>query len=59
MGRAPKIIEGIRRTKEQIREEERKWFLDTQTGEMKPEEDPAEEPNVRPQPIQVAHQTFD
>jgi hypothetical protein len=59
MGEAPKIIEELRRTREQIRESERDWFLDPATGELKPEEDPTEDPQVRPKPVRVARQTFD
>jgi hypothetical protein len=59
MGDAPKIIEELRQTRDQLRENERQWSLDTATGELKPEEDPREDPQVRPQPVRVARQTFD
>jgi hypothetical protein len=59
MGDAPKIIEEIRRTREQVREEERQWALDPTKGELQAEEDPTEDPRLRPQPVQVAQQTFD
>jgi len=29
MGKAPKIVEELRQTREQVRENEREWFLDT------------------------------
>jgi len=70
MGDAPKIIEELRQTREQMRENERQWFLDTATGELKPEADPLElavpttgtasaAPRPRPQPVRVARQTTD
>jgi hypothetical protein len=59
MGKAPKILEELRQTQEQMLENDRQWFLDTTTGELKPEEDPAEDPQTRPKPVRVARQTFD
>ncbi len=59
MGNAPKILEELRQTRDQLRESERQWFLDTTTGELKPEVEPGEDPETRPQPIRVARQTFD
>ena len=59
MGAAPKILEEARLTPEQMRESEREWFLDTATGELKPENDPGENPLDRPGPVQVAHRTWD
>jgi hypothetical protein len=59
MGKAPKILEELRQTREQVRESERQWFLDTTSGELKPEEVPTEDPQTRPQPVRVARQTFD
>lgn len=59
MGDAPKIIEELRQTRDQLRENERQWFLDTATGELTPEPDPIEIPQVRPQPVQAARYTFD
>lgn len=59
MGDAPKIIEELRRTREQIQEDERQWHLDTAAGELTPDEDPTEDPRLRPQPVRVARQTSD
>lgn len=59
MGNAPKIIEALRMTREQQREVERQWYLDPVSGEIKPEVDPAEDPQVRPKPIRAPRQTFD
>ncbi|MGE5287306.1 MAG: hypothetical protein ACM3ML_08915 [Micromonosporaceae bacterium] len=59
MGAAPEILEELRLTPEQLREIEREWFLDTTTGELKPEEDPAENPRARPRPVRVARRTYD
>lgn len=59
MGNAPKIIEELRQTREQMRENERQWSLDPTTGELRPEADSNEEPRVRPQPVRIARQTFD
>jgi hypothetical protein len=59
MGAAPEILEELRLTPEQRRDNERHWFLDTATGEFHPEDDPAEEPRSRPRPIPVARHTYD
>lgn len=59
MGAAPKILEELRLTREQARENEREWFLDTATGELKPEEDPGEDLRSRPRPVHVARRTYD
>lgn len=59
MGDAPKILEGLRRTSERLREKEQEWYLDASTGELKPEVDPNDEPQDRPRPVRVARQTFD
>ena len=59
MGNAPRILEDLRLTREQRRDDERQWFLDTATGELRPEEDPTEDPQARPQPVHVARETFD
>jgi len=59
MGNAPKIIEALKQTRAQKRELDRQWFLDPATGELKPEADPAEDQQNRPQPVRVARQTFD
>jgi hypothetical protein len=59
MGDAPRIIEALRMTRDQQREIERQWFLDPASGEIKPEIDPAEAPEVRPRPIRVPRQTTD
>ena len=59
MGDAPKIIEALRMTREEQREIERQWHLDSVSGEIMPEADPAEDPQVRPQPHRAPLQTFD
>lgn len=59
MGTAPKILEEASLTPEQMWESEREWFLDTATGELKPEDDPREDPLDRPEPVWVARRTYD
>lgn len=59
MGTAPKILGEARLTPEQMWESEREWFLDTATGELKPEDDPREDPLDRPEPVRVARRTYD
>ena len=59
MGKAPQILEGLGQASERLREKERQWVLDAGVGELKPEIDPDEEPQVRPQPVRVARKTFD
>ena len=59
MGKAPRILDELRLTREELQEHERQWELDTATGELKPEEVPSEDPQTRPQPVRVARQTFD
>ena len=59
MGDAPKIIEALRMTREEQREIERQWHLDSVSGEIMPEADPAEDPQARPQPIPAPLQKFD
>ncbi len=59
MGAAPETLEEHRLTPEQLHEIEREWFLDTTTGELKPEENPADDPRARPEPVRVARRTYD
>ncbi len=59
MGEAPKIIEELKLTRAQLRENERQWSLDPTTGQLEPEDDPSEDPQVQPEPIRIARQTFD
>ncbi len=59
MGAAPKIIEEAGLTPEQRRESAREWFLDTTTGELKPEDVRGEDPLGRPEPVRVAYRTYD
>jgi len=59
MGTAPKILEELRLTPEQLRDTDRQWFLDATTGELKPEADPSEDARARPRPIRVARRIFD
>lgn len=59
MGTAPTMTEEPQLTPEQLREASRAWFLDTGTGDLRPEEDPAEDRRLRPKPIRVALQIFD
>lgn len=59
MGAAPKVLEELRLAPEQLRETDRQWFLDTTTGDLKPEADPTEDARARPTPIRVARRIFD
>ena len=59
MGAAPKVLEELRLTPEQLRENDRQWLLDTATGELKPEADPSEDARIRPRPVRVARRIFD
>ncbi len=60
MADATKIVEELRQARgRKSREEGRQWFLDTDSGELKPEENPTEAPQARPQPVRVARQSFD
>jgi hypothetical protein len=59
VGAAPKILEGTGLTPEQMRESGREWFLDTATGELRPEDDRGEDPLGRPEPVRVAYRTYD
>lgn len=57
MGQAPKIIDGIKRTRQQVIDDERQFTLNQ--GVLDPEPDPREVPEVRPQPVRVPRQTTD
>lgn len=59
MGNAPKIVEELRQTRAQMRENERQWSLDPTTGELKPEADSNENLQPRPESVRIARQTFD
>lgn len=59
MGAAPKILEEAGLTSEQMRESQREWFLDTATGQLRPEDDPRDNPLGRPGPVWVARDTYD
>jgi hypothetical protein len=56
VGAAPKILEEAGLTPGQMWASEREWFLDTATGELKPEDDPR---GNRPEPVWVARDTYD
>lgn len=57
MGDAPKILEQLCLTREQLRERELRWFMDNQTGQIAPEVKPEETLQVRP--FQAAYDTWD
>lgn len=59
MGAAPKILEETHLADGQARETDREWFLDTATGELKPEADSSQSPLDRPDPVRVARRTYD
>lgn len=59
MGAAPKILEETRPADGWARETDREWFLDTVTGELKPEADSGQSPLDRPAPVRVARRTYD
>lgn len=59
MGDAPRIIEALDMSREQLRELNRQWHLDPESGQIVPEIDPAELPETQPRSISVPRQTFD
>ncbi|WP_042366113.1 hypothetical protein [Streptacidiphilus neutrinimicus] len=59
MGAAPEILRDAELTPQETRESEQEWFLDAETGELKPEEQPDGDPRDRPKPVRVARWTFD
>lgn len=59
MGDATKILEDLLLTNGQSPAAGQQWFLDPTTGELKPEDNPSEGVQTRPQPIRVPRQTFD
>ena len=59
MGDAPRIIEALDMSREQLRDLDRQWHLDPQSGQIEPEIDPTELPQARPKPVSVPRQTFD
>ncbi|MFF9410863.1 hypothetical protein ACF1B0_35930 [Streptomyces anandii] len=58
MGTAPQTMQKADLTEEQVRDAEREWFLDGDTGELKPEHT-ERRPQDRPGAIRVARWTFD
>jgi hypothetical protein len=59
VGAAPNSLQQAELTEEQAREKEREWFLDAETGELKPDERPGDDPRSRPRPVRAALWTFD
>jgi hypothetical protein len=62
MGAAPEILQTADVTPEEARESERQWFLDTDTGELKPDGDAGgvdDDPGSLPKPVRVARWIFD
>lgn len=59
MGAAPRTLEDLDSAQGQSREVERRWLLDTATGELKVEHEPSEGERSRPKAIRVARQIFD
>ncbi|WP_030827560.1 hypothetical protein [Streptomyces hygroscopicus] len=59
MGAAPQTPQKAEVTAEQTRDAEREWFLDTDTGELKPEEHSGHDQEAGPGPVRVARWTFD
>jgi hypothetical protein len=58
MGAAPERVQEAELTQEQAHDAEREWFLDSETGELKPESSDRREQD-RPGPVRVARWTFD
>ncbi|MFF4862902.1 hypothetical protein ACWCRF_23345 [Streptomyces sp. NPDC002405] len=60
MGTAPETLQKAELTEEQERASERQWFLDADTGELKPEENSdRRDEQTGPGPVRVARWTFD
>lgn len=58
MGAAPGNVQEAELTQEQAHDAEREWFLDGESGELKPEGSDHQEQG-RPGPVRVARWTFD
>jgi hypothetical protein len=59
VGAAPETMQRAELTEEQTRDAERQWFLDADSGELKPEEDSDRDRRDRPSRIRVPRWTFD
>ncbi|WP_445525765.1 hypothetical protein [Streptomyces cyslabdanicus] len=59
MGAAPETLQKAELTEEQQRASEREWFLDADTGELKPEKNADRDEQAGPGPVRVARWTFD
>ncbi|SEL51322.1 hypothetical protein [Streptacidiphilus jiangxiensis] len=59
MGAAPEILQEAELTPQEARESDQEWFLDAESGELRPEENPDGEPEDLPRPIRVARWIFD
>jgi hypothetical protein len=61
VGAAPETqsLQQAELTEEQAREKERQWFLDAETGEIKPDEHAGDDPRTRPRSVRAARWTFD
>ncbi|MGW3509383.1 hypothetical protein [Streptomyces sp. NPDC000994] len=59
MGTAPETLQKAELTEEQKRASERQWFLDADTGELKPEEGSDRDEQTGSGPVRVARWTFD
>ncbi|MEV5083781.1 hypothetical protein AB0K74_34965 [Streptomyces sp. NPDC056159] len=59
MGAEPEILQKAERTEERARDAERQWFLDADTGELKPEENSGRDEQTGPGPVRAARWTFD
>ena len=59
MGDAPKRIARLERSPEEIRQDERQWYLDPQEGDLLPEALPEEDPRLLSKPISVPRMVID
>ncbi|GHE59281.1 hypothetical protein ACWDSD_28680 [Streptomyces spiralis] len=62
VGTAPETLQHAEPTREEARDSERSWFLDTDTGELKPDEPDqrsGRDPQSGPRAVRVSRWTFD
>lgn len=59
MGAAPEILQEAELTPQEERESEQEWFLDAETGNLRPEAPADGDPRDLPLTVRVARWTFD
>ncbi|MEY9877549.1 hypothetical protein ABH931_007073 [Streptacidiphilus sp. MAP12-33] len=59
MGAAPETLQEAELTPQEARDTGQEWFLDTETGQLKPEWSSDAETEDLPRPVRVARWIFD